>query len=144
MGQAKRNHPFLDVDQALMLAKGHRIQQGFDGAHPMGGAGFGLEEQRSSSRTCRHDHEVGLNVTPVLKMDAAVLNGDDLGVGFDGHAHFVEGSKDPPNEVRPPGMEEQALAHVQRFSTGAKVTMNGRKPPPRQEASGLDGRFIGA
>ena len=66
MGQAKRDHPLLDVDQALMLAKRHRIQQGFDGAHPMGGAGFGFEEQRSSSRTCRHDHEVGLNVTPVL------------------------------------------------------------------------------
>ena len=144
MGHAKRNDSFLDVDQALMLAKGHRIQQGFDGAHPMGGAGFGLEEQGSSSRPCRHDHKVGLHVASVLKMNATVLNGDDLGVGFDGHAHFVEGSKDSPNEVRPPGMKEQALAHVQRFSAGTKLAINGRQPPPCQKASGLDRRFMGA
>ena len=141
--QAKRHNPFFDVNHALMLAKGHSIEQGFDRAHTMSVSRLGLEQHGTSARSCRHHHEIGLQVTSVLEMDAAVLNGDDLGVGFDGHTRLVECCEDPANEVCPPGMKEQTLSHVQGFSAGAKRAMNGRKAPPCQKPSGFDRRFIG-
>jgi hypothetical protein len=76
-------------------------------------------------------------------MDAAVLNGDDLGVGFDGDTHLVECSEDPSHEVCPPSMKEQALPHVQGFSAGAKGAMDGWKAPSCQKPSGFDRRLIG-
>ena len=125
-----------------MLAKWHRIQQGFDGAHPVGGACLGLEQQGSPTRSCRHHHEIGFHVTSVLKMDATVLNGDDLGVGFDGHADFVEGREDPPDEVRPTCVKEQALAHEQGFSPVVQGAMFSGHPPPRKEPCGLHRRVV--
>ena len=143
VGQAKRHHPFFDVNHALMITKGHGIEQGFDRAHTMSGAGLCLEQHGASARPSRHHHKIGLHVTSILKMDATVLNGDDLGVGFDGHTHLVEGREDPANEVRPAGMKEQTLPHVQGFSAGAKRAMNGRKTPSCQKPSGFDRRLIG-
>ncbi len=116
MRQAEGDHPFVDINQALMFTERHRIQQGFDGADPVSRPRFLFQQTCPSSRSSSHHNKVRFHVPPVLQVHASVLDGDDLRVGFDGHPDFVEGGENPPDEVRPAGLEDQALAHVQGLS----------------------------
>ena len=116
MRQAEGDHSFIDVDEALVFTEGHRIQQGFDGADPVSRTRFLFQQTCPSSRSSSHHNKVRFHVPPVLQVHASVLDGDDLRVGFDGHPDFVQGGENAPDEVRPAGLEDQALAHVQGLS----------------------------
>ena len=116
MRQAEGDHPFIDVDEALVFTEGHRVQQGFDGADPVSRTRFLFQQTGSSSRSCRHHNKVRFDVSSVLQVHASVLDGDDLRVGLDGYPDLVEGGENPTDEVRPAGLQDQALTHVQALS----------------------------
>ena len=116
MRQAEGDHSFIDVDEALVFTEGHRIQQGFDGADPVSRTRFLLQQTSLLSRPCRHHDKVRFHVPPVLQVHASVLDGDDLRVGLDGYPDLVEGGENPTDEVRPAGLQNQALTHVQALS----------------------------
>ena len=142
MRQAEGDHSFIDVDEALVFTEGHRIQQGFDGADPVSRTRFLFQQTGPSSRSCRHHNKVRFHVPPVLQVHASVLDGDDLRVGFDGHPDFVQGGEDAPNEVRPAGLQDQALAHVQGLSPRPEWAFDGGQSPARQESSSAHGGVI--
>jgi len=116
MRQAEGDHPFIDVDEALVFTEGHRVQQGFDGADPVSRTRFLFQQTGSSSRSCRHHDKVRFDVSSVLQVHASVFDGDDPRVGLDGYPDLVEGGEDPTDEVRPAGLQDQALTHVQALS----------------------------